>query len=347
MKKSRFPRLTAWAVCLLLATSACHAESLREKIDAILAAPELEEAALSVRVVELPAGRVLYSYHADEPLPLASNAKIVTTAAALDLLGGDFELTTTLVAHGSVEKGALYGDLVVVGQGDPGISEHWNGSDVMEPLRRFARETRDAGLLRVEGDLVADDFYFDRQFHCPSWPSDQWIHWYEAPVAALAFNDNCVDAVIAPGPRAGGPADITLLPDVGYVTLRNRTKTSATRKRPSYGFYRKRFDNDVTAKGYYPLGAGPAKTNFTVHDPSLYLATALRKALADEGIEVTGKVRRMVRDEYGKFEGGKVLAVHRTTLAEAVRFCNLNSQNLYAEMILKTMGREVEGAGSF
>lgn len=350
MERQTPRRILLAASVIMLAARIAWADGLQTRIDAILANPQLDGAVLSIRVIELPRGRVLYSFNSEEPLAVASNAKIVATAAALDLLGPDFELSTTLVAAGSITSGVLHGNLVIVGRGDPSISEHWNGKDVMAPLRRFAAEAKASGIETVSGDIVANDLYFDRQFWCPSWPSNQWIHWYEAPVGALAFNDNCVDATVGPGAAPGEPASVRLYPDVGYIDFTNSIQTTSslkTHRSRGYGFYRNKLENSVTARGYYYLKAAPAKSNFTIYDPSLYIATALKKALADAGIKVTGRPRRMRQDEVAALDGAEVIALNRVSLAEVVKHCNLNSQNLYAEMLLKTLGREVEGEGSF
>lgn len=346
MSKSITTKTVLLWLVLAAAPAAARAEGLRSRIDTILASEHLKDAKMSVRVVELPRGRVLYSYHSEDALSVASNAKIVTTAAALDLLGEDFELSTTLLMRGEVSDGTLYGDLIIVGKGDPSISEHFNGGDVMAPLERFAREAAASGIKTVSGDIIANDLYFDRQFLHPSWPDDQWIHWYEPPVGALAFNDNCADAIISPGRNAGQPALIRLYPDVGYVNFTNNVKTTLSRAR-SFGFYRGKFDNNVTAKGHYYARNGTTRQSFTIHDPSLYLAAGLRKALADAGVAVQGGTRRMAVSEAAMLEDAGVIAVNRVCLADAVKYCNLNSQNLFAEMILKTLGREVEGEGSF
>lgn len=343
---------TLFLSIVLLVTVATYgqAQSLKAKIDAALASSDLKGAKVAVRVVELGRGRALYNRNSRAPLSVASNAKIITTAAALDLLGVDFELSTTLVARGEVRDGTLYGDLVVIGKGDPSISEHFNGADVMAPLRRFAREVAASGIKNVTGDLIADDLYFDRQFLCPSWPPNQWMQWYEAPVGALAFNDNCVDVTIGPGAKAGDAAVIRFYPNVGYVTITNKVTTTsslAKHRKKGYGFYRGKLDNRVTAKGCYYVKSAPAKTNFTVYDPSLYLITGLKKALSEAGIPVRGRLRRLRLEEAPDIEGAKVIAVNHVTVGEAIKYCNLNSQNLHAEMLFKTLGREVEGEGSF
>lgn len=338
---------TVIAMVLLLGAAPLKAESLRQRIDSVLDTPNLADAKVSIRVVEAETGRVLYSYHADEALIPASNAKIITTAAALDALGSDFELSTSLAAKGRISNGVLEGDLVLIGRGDPSISEHFQGDDVMGPLKRFAGEAYASGIRKVTGDIVADDSYFDREFWCPSWKDNQWILWYQAPVAALAFNDNCVDVTVSPGESPGAPAVVTYFPAVGYVRLTNSVKTTSLKSKHGFGFNRRKTDNNVTAKGFSYVKGGPFDTHFTVYDPSLYLATGLKKALADAGVEVSGTVRLLRRDEATEVDSAHIIAINRVTLGDAVRKCNVNSQNLYAEMLFKTIGREVAGEGSF
>ena len=345
MKKQLAIR-AASAVALVLLASTAFAADIKPVIDTLLSSPNLSGAAISVRVVEVPSGKVLYSFHADDTVATASNAKVVTTAAALDLLGPDFELTTTLVARGEVRDSVLYGDLILIGKGDPSISTHWNGGDSMAPLRRFAQETVADGVRSVTGDIIVDDSYFDGEYWCPSWPSNQWIHWYMAPVAALAFNDNCIDATVSPGKGSGAPAIVAYYPRTDYVRVTNLIKTTSARS-PSYGFYRDKDSNDVTAKGSVSARASAVTTNFTVHDPALFLAAGLRRALEEAGISVAGTVRRLSESERPSLQGLTVVAVNRITVAEVVKYCNLNSQNLYAEMLFKTLGREVVGEGSF
>jgi D-alanyl-D-alanine carboxypeptidase/D-alanyl-D-alanine-endopeptidase (penicillin-binding protein 4) len=321
---------------------------MQAQINELLASKNAKGAVIGMRVMEAESGRVLYSYHAEDVLSVASNAKIVTTAAALDTLGSKFELTTTLVARGTARDGVLYGDLVLIGKGDPSFSTHWT-ADVMAPLRRFASEVAANGIRVVTGDIVANDLYLDREFWCPTWPANQWNNWYQAPVGALCFNDNCVDVSVAPGASDGATAALSYYPNVGYVNIVNAIRTTASKKKHGYAFARNKFDNEVTAKGSFYIGGQPSRDNFTVHDPSLYIAAGLRAALADLGIEVRGVMRRMEADEENALVGARVLGVNRIELGEVVKYCNVNSQNLYAEMILKVLGREVmgSGAGSF
>ena len=338
-------RLTTAVAIVATAWASALGGELRDKVDSILSSKDLAGAAVGVRILDAESGRVLYSYHSDDVLSAASNAKVVTTAAALDLLGSKFELTTTLLTRGAVRNGVLYGDLVLVGKGDPSMSTHWT-KDVMEPLRRFAREAASAGITAVTGDIVADDLYFDREFWCPSWPENQWIYWYQAPVSALAFNDNCVDVSVAPGGAEGAPAKVSYYPAVGYARLLNTIVTTPNKKK-TYAFYRGKFDNEVTAKGYVYIKREETVDYFTVYDPALYTAAGLKAALEEAGIRVRGTTRLMSEGEQSTLSGAQVLAVNRITLGEAAKYCNVNSQNLYAEMILKTIGRESVGKGSF
>jgi serine-type D-Ala-D-Ala carboxypeptidase/endopeptidase (penicillin-binding protein 4) len=346
MRKCIFAKASLFLVLLASLSAPLMAGDVKQQIDAILANPGLKGAMIGVHVIDVADGSVIYSYHADDVLSVASNAKLVTTSAILDALGPNFELTTSLIARGEIKNGTLYGDLILVGKGDPSMSTHWTGSDVTLPLQRFAKEALAAGITNVTGDVVVDDFYFDRQFLNPSWPKTQWIQWYEAPVAAMAFNDNCVDVTITPGSAVGAPAALTFVPAVDYVNIVNTIKTSP--KGSDYSFWRTLTSNEVTAKGTYCIKAGTVTDeHFTVYDPSMFLGAGLKKTFENNGIKTAGTLRLMAPSEEPTLVGTRLVAVNRVTLADVVKYCNLHSQNLYAEMLFKTLGKEVTGEGSW
>ncbi|HEX2643312.1 MAG TPA: D-alanyl-D-alanine carboxypeptidase, partial [Thermoanaerobaculia bacterium] len=149
-------------------------------------------ASMGVHIVELDSGQTVYAYNADEPRVIASNTKLFTTAAALDALGPGAFFETRLVMRGRLEDDTLRGDLGVVGGGDPAISGRDYDGDSYAVFRDWARELRARGIRRVTGDLYLDDGYFEPMRIHPEWPRDQLAEWYEAPIGALSFSDNCI-----------------------------------------------------------------------------------------------------------------------------------------------------------
>lgn len=319
--------------------------SLRERLDRLFSAPALRGLRMSLRVVSVDSGRVLYSYHADDALIPASNVKLATTAAALHYLGPEYRFKTVVAATGSIDaEGVLRGDLVVVGGGDPGISGRFFGGEATAVFARWAEELRRRGLRVVAGDLIGDDRFFDRQYRHPTWPRGQEAYWYEAPVGALSLNDNCVDFTLIPT-TPGKPARLRLNPPTDYLRFRNRCLTRRGRSAPKVLFRRALGSREVVIEGTIPSRVAAVTNHVTVDEPGEYFLAVLAQVLRSRGIQVRGRPRLVEPDEV--FTSLTTLVEHRSGLADAVRVANERSQNFYAEQILKTLGREVLGEGSF
>ncbi len=303
---------------------------------ALRVAPEL-----GVVVADLATGAPIYTYDADELRIPASNTKLFTTSAALAELGPGYVFETPLLARGRVEGGVLHGELAVVGSGDPTISERFTG-DGYSAFRAWAAALRERGIRRVDGDLLLVDGLFERREIHPDWPTDQLARWYEAPVAALSFNDNCVWVQVSPS-RAGR-ARVDVLPHLGLFPVENRTRVSASRRSHYVVVTRAPDSSEIEVRGSVYRGADPLDTWITVPDPVAYFGAALVQALGEEGVAVGGRPVPVERLPAGAWER---VAARRTSLLTAIEVANKRSQNFYAESLLKTLGAERCGAGSW
>lgn len=319
--------------------------TLRQQLDHIFSDRALQGVKMSLRVLSVTKGRVLYSYHADEVLIPASNVKLATTAAALYHLGEGYEFRTRVGATGPIGPGGVVrGDLVVVGGGDPNISRRFLDGDAAAVFKQWARELRRRGLRVIAGDLIGDDRFFDRQYRHPTWPKGQEAYWYEAPVGGLSLNDNCVDFFLSPT-SPGKPARLRLNPPTDYLAFTNRCLTRPGRAAPKPLFQRARGSRQVLIEGSIPHRGGEVLNHVTVDVPGEYFLAVLAQVLRQQGIEVRGRVRLVEPGE--AVPPLTTLIEHRSQLLSAVRVANKRSQNFYAEQILKTLGREVLGEGSF
>src|SRR5204863_751513 len=153
-----------------------------------------------------------------------SNKKILAMTAAADQHGWDYRYETKIMTTAPVEAGVLKGDVIVVGSGDPSISER---SDEHGILQAMAQQLRDAGIHRIDGRVIGDDDAFDDRQLGDGWAWDDLPYGYSAAVTALEYNEGSVDLLIRAGAAAGDPVAIQIRPDGSGLQLDNRLATVA------------------------------------------------------------------------------------------------------------------------
>jgi D-alanyl-D-alanine carboxypeptidase/D-alanyl-D-alanine-endopeptidase (penicillin-binding protein 4) len=348
------PRL-ALLFCLL--PTALPAQSLQRRLERRLDAPPFDRVTWGVFLTDT-AGRVRFARNPDRLFVPASNTKLVVTAAASVLLPPDYRIETSVYATGRVDQGVLQGDLVVYGRGDPTFSERCYGLDTLalgaceglwQRLDALADSVAAHGIRQVAGALVGDGSYFDGQFLHPGWETYDVNWWYGSPVAALGFNDNSVNLTWAPGPAVGAPARIIVEPDLGLVRLENRTSTTDSATASTLDFFREPGTLNVWAEGTVAFGRRPSTEYFALPDPNLYFAQAFRAALARRGVSVLGGTAATTDStRYRAARQTAALVTFRSRPRDDLIFPILStSQNWFAEMLLKGLGRRAQGVGSW
>jgi D-alanyl-D-alanine carboxypeptidase/D-alanyl-D-alanine-endopeptidase (penicillin-binding protein 4) len=300
-----------------------------------------DTSALGVNIVEVSSGETSYTFNGDDARTTASNTKLFTTAAALDAFGPGYLYETRLVQRGQVAGGVLHGDLGVIGSGDPNISGRAFDGDSYGAFRGWARELAARGVRQVAGDVYLDAGLFEaRQIH-PDWPRSQLASWYEAPVAALSFNDNCVLVRVSPQAH-GGLARVETVPPVHVFRVENSAHTSNSPRHNHLAVMRQ--GDRLVVTGSIFQRSGPLDVWVTVPDPVEYFGQAMVGALAEEGIEVQGRLRPVQRLPGPVWER---VAVYRSSLLDTIRIANKRSQNFYAESLVKLLGARRCGEGSW
>ena len=180
-------RLRPWVLAALLVGGPQNAAATTGELLAAALEPQVRAAArvapeLGVHVADAVTGESLYEHQADRPLVAASNTKLVTTAAALDLLGPGYLYETRFEQRGEQLGSTLAGDLAVRGAGDPNISGRSFDGDPLAVFRGWASELARRGIRTVEGDLYLEHRRFDDERIHPDWPRNQLHRHYEAPV---------------------------------------------------------------------------------------------------------------------------------------------------------------------
>jgi D-alanyl-D-alanine carboxypeptidase/D-alanyl-D-alanine-endopeptidase (penicillin-binding protein 4) len=330
------------------ATSAPANPRLTARIDSILARPQLARAQWGIEVRDASTGQTLYARNAGRRFIPASNLKLIVSAAAAHHLDPEFRFRTGLYAAGPVRDGVLEGDLVLYGRGDPMISARYfpSRTAVFEML---ADSLRARGIRRISGGIVADESWFDNDYVRPDWDTYDLLWWYGAPVGALGFNDNSIDFRIEPGAGVGSRPRITGQPESGAYTLENAARTVARGQRHTFDLQRGSAPGAVRAHGNLPLGSGADTESFAVDNPARYTGIVFREALERKRITVARDPVRIVSHPDSSRTGTATLLVEWRSppLPQAIGPVLMNSQNWFAELLVKTLGREVRGEGSW
>ncbi len=312
--------------------------------------PPLERAHWGIAVYDLDAGRWLALHHADRYFEPASNLKLVVTAVGLERLGPDFAWRTSVYGTAPIgPDGALDGDLVLYGRGDPNLSARFADSRTAI-FEELADSLATRGLRRVTGRLLADESYWDADHVRGDWAGYDLLWWYAAPVGALGFNDNSIDFEIMPAARAGQPPRVAGQPETSFWSLDNRATTGPAGSTNTFDLTRDPGTNHVVAYGSLPLDAGKRTEYFAVVDPAGYAGAVFRDVLAARGIDVIGETRTVSDDAGSPVAAGDTvaLAAHVSPpLSRDVEAINGRSQNWHAEQLVKTLGKEVAGQGSW
>lgn len=332
---------------------------LRRAIDKVLAQPGTSQAYWGLQVVDQATGRVLYQRDADHYFTPASNAKLFTTALALSTLTPNYRWRTTLETAGQIDSaGTLQGDLVLVGRGDPNLSNRvfpfGEKVQAQGPPEVVLDELIDQaiahGLKRVTGNVVADDTYFTYERYPPGWNVDDMTADYGAPVSALVLDDNTLEIDVTPGPTDGAPVTFRAVPWSAFYKIRSEAITAAAGADNTLELGREPDSLDVTITGQIPAGAQPAQLYLAVEQPARFDAALLEHLLEQRGIQVTGQplVAHQFADQPPpSVPARQVLAEHDSpSLAETVRYLLKVSQNLHAECLLRTVAHEKTGIGS-
>jgi serine-type D-Ala-D-Ala carboxypeptidase/endopeptidase (penicillin-binding protein 4) len=323
-------------------------EELRARIRDVLARPEFAASHVAVKVASLDTGRVLFEQDARKWMQPASNMKLFTVAAALDRLTPDYRFITSVYAPARPDAaGTVRGDLVIYGRGDPTFATRFNpegNSDYSLAIDALAADIYAAGVRRVEGDLVGDESYFKGAPMPAGWEWDDLQWYYGAEVSALTVNDNSVDLSVKPGASVGQPARITLGPSTPLVTIVDRTTTSARGTTRELSVHRALGQNTIEISGRLPIDDRGYTASLAVSRPAMLFTTMLRASLERRGVVFTGQTRTV--DARGRAE--KPLPVSSLVEIAARKSPPLSviaaqvlkpSQNLYAELLLRTLGK--------
>jgi D-alanyl-D-alanine carboxypeptidase/D-alanyl-D-alanine-endopeptidase (penicillin-binding protein 4) len=319
------------------------AKALQSDLSSYYRAPAFQNAVWGVLVRSLKTGETLFSLNPGTFLMPASNMKVVTMAAAAERLGWDYTFATTVVATGPVEGGIVKGDLVVVGSGDPSLGGRpTEGPSVVE---RWADQLRAKGITRIEGRIIGHDNVFDDEGLGQGWAWDNLAYGYSTPTSGLAFSENVVRLSFTPGPTGGAPVAVTAKPEGSGFVVDAAVATAPQGGDTDISVTRQPGSRQLGVTGLVPVGRTDVTQDVSVENPTEFMASAFRQALISRGIDVAGGAIDVdALPAPPDVRAGETLVSYTSPpLSEIGKVLLKASQNLYADTLLKAIGRPADG----
>jgi len=295
---------------------------------------------------------VLYERAESEPFTPASNMKVYTTAAALDLIGADYRWRTSVYLAGNLDaNGAINGDLILYGRGAPDLSSNIKldsrAESVNNSLAALADGLKARGVRSVRGRIIADESYFGGDDYPQGWLWNDMQWYYGAQASALSINDNSVLLTVASENQTSGDApQVVTLPVTDFMHIKNDATVVERGKRTTIGVTWREGDGSLRVYGDIPAGTKSFGVRVATPEPARAAANLLRSALNERGIDTsaaevtTRDARSRAVENFNPATTPELAFSLSRTLAEVVRTTNKDSVNLNAELLLRTLGRE-------
>ncbi len=327
-------------------TDAIPERRLAWQIDQQIETPELQTAMVGIMVQAASTGEVLYQHNASTLLMPASNQKILTAAAALIKLGPEFRYQTPVYISGRIEAGVLKGDLIVVASGDPTFScrfcdDKANGF----VFRSWADSLHARGIYAIEGDIIGIDDLFDDEPLGYGWSLNNLSYGYAAPIGAFMYNENMARLFVL-SDSSGDYMSLKLRPDPGYLQLEPDLEIHP--EATALSIRRIPETNRLKVMGRVQPGEYYIE-NVSIHDPTLHFLNALKWELVMLGIPVYGQPRDADHlNDPERLASKRLLFIHRSVpFKNVLNVLMKESQNLYAESLVKLLGARFGKGGSF
>ena len=288
---------------------------------------------MSVYVQNMQTGEVIDSYRADHVVPPASVMKLLTTGAALEILGPGYRFPTVLEYTGTIENGVLHGNLYIHGSCDPSLG--WKGQTAF--LNQWVKAVKAAGITRIDGAVIADMTMLDGEAQNPGWLCEDAGNYYAPGIFALNYYGNTMNIVLKSGEPGTVAKVVKTEPYVEDVYFINRIRCDKITYDGAFvsglPYSRERY-----LTGAVPSNLGTFGVKGDLPNPGLLLARHFTARLREAGVEVTREATYLP-DYNPLLPSRKELYIHYSApLSELIAETNINSNNLYAESLFRYLG---------
>ena len=294
----------------------------------------------------------------------ASNNKLISTGLAINELGPDFRFETSIAHSGFIRDGVLYGDLYIVGGGDPTIASGDSIADPAEALfAKWKKLADDAGIREIKGMVVGDGRFFDGEFWPVSWQYEDMGTYYGAGGHGLSFYRNSQDIQVEAGAKPGDPIWVEVAyPQTPWMTFYKECCTGERGTGDELYLYNTEFAPVAVMRGTFAVDRKPKAESCSNPFPELTCAWYFKEYLVGNGVPVAGGAGDIGQDGmvrttpqlgaglYKAASAGELTKIGSTlspTVEQIARVTNWRSDNYYAETLYRMIGRTREGSASY
>lgn len=317
-------------------------------IEKLLSDSSMIYGSASICIIDGSNGDIISEYNSGKSLSQASVMKLITTAAALELLGPDYTFKTILGYTGKIIKGTrtLKGNLIIMGGGDPSLGSEKFPDHNNQFFEKWVEEVSKLGIKRITGRVITDDSYYDFEPVPPNWNWEDIGNYYGAGVYGLSLFDNTLKIHFRTGEKGTIPVITLIEPSESAMEYINYLKASGS---SDQGYvYSAPYGNKGWISGTIPVSKEDFVLSASIGDPPLLAATILTEKLDSAGIKVKlppATVRAMP-----ELKADSLTEITRSAsppLSDIIEVLNHISYNLYAEHLIKELGKVYKGEGSF
>lgn len=330
-----------------------RSSALQLSVDEVAADPTFAQAYVGVCVMDSK-GQILAGVNHEKMFVPASNMKLLSTGAALHILGPEFTFETSLAYDGVIEGGILKGNLYVIGGGDPTLASK---DSIAAPIERtfaiWEKMVRDAGVRQIEGSIVGDGRYFEGPAEESTWLWNDIGTYYGAGVTGLMYYENMQSFSVSAGPAVGAPVNIKPhYPDCPWMDIRYACSTGAAGTGDQLYMYTSDLAPVAEIRGTFGVDRAAKRVDCANKFPEYTCAHYFADYLRRRGIscsEGAGDFKLMT--DWMESSGQEELTVLGSTLSptlDRIAFeTNHASNNIYAETLFRILGKTMRGSACY
>jgi len=295
-------------------------------------------------------GKTVASWNPDMPLLTASTMKTISTGLAMKVLGPDYRFKTKVGYTGEIRDGILYGDLYIVGGGDPTLgSRDTVAYPVDSVFGEWAKAISLAGITKISGNIIGDDRYFENEIVPGSWAISNLGPTFGSGTSGLSFMENQQEFKFTHSGGPGSPAAIAgVYPVIPGLTIKNEVVTVAGQRGSGTDYRVTELSRTVKFTGTIPQGRDTVTFTGSAKFPAVACAEEFRKFLKERGVE--SNPLAYDAESYSVVPQDQINIIGETSSPELFRIVNVTnriSNNFYAETLYKTLGKVLTGVGSY